>query len=101
MPESPTFLEEVFSAMPEDSRIVMCSNEFCEEVAVLQAADSSSLYFATNEIWRKLGIISDVFRVGTPEEIAFRATRKEIAELLPKEGAYAVIEQKSADKPSI
>lgn len=96
MSESPTFLEEVSNAMPEDSRIVMCSDEFCDEVVVLQADDGSPLYPATDKIWRKLGIVSNVLSVGTPEEMAFRATRKEIAELLPKEGAYAVIEKKAS-----
>jgi hypothetical protein len=99
MPELSTFLEEVFSAMPEDSRITICSDD-SDGTVVLQAADSNPLYHATNEIWRKLGIISDVFRVGTPEEKLFRATRKEISDLLPAEGYYAVVEKKSADRPS-
>ena len=97
MPESLKFLEEIRRAIPEsdDIRLTVLG-----DTAILQAEKHSDLYRPTNEIWKKLGIVSDVLRVGTPEEILFRKTRNDIADLLPSDGAYAVVKQKSADKPA-
>ena len=98
MSESSKFLEEIRSAIPAATEIRLT---VINDTAILQAENHGVLYQPTDAIWRKLGIVSDVLSVGTPEEIKFRTgVRGDITKLLPSSGAYAVIKQKSADKPA-
>jgi len=93
-----SFLEQIRSVVPNADGVFLT---VINDVAIFQAAKPEMLFKTTDTIRRKLGIASDVMSVGTPEEIKFRAgVTDDIAKLLPTEGAYAVVRQKSADKPA-
>lgn len=91
------FVEKIIDSLP--SGVIICPIKTREGSVILHSREANELYHATNEVWKKLGIVSDVLLVGTQEEIKFRAgVTDDIAKLLPSSGAYAVIKQKSANE---